>query len=46
MANTVVVSEGKFKEGIIGIPADKLYTKGAPETVLIQVFPPAKGGGV
>lgn len=46
MANTMVVSEGKFKEGIIQLPSDKLTTKGAPEAVLIQIFPPAKDGEI
>ncbi len=46
MANTMVVSEGKFKEGIIQLPSDGLRTKGAPEAILIQVFPPAKNGEV
>jgi len=46
MANTMIVSEGKFKEGIIQLPADQLRTKGAPEAILIQVFPPAKNGEV
>ena len=44
MANTMVVSKGKFKEGIIQLPADKLVTRKAPEAVLIQVFPPAASG--
>jgi len=46
MANSMVVSEGKFKEGIIQLPSDGLRTKGAPEAILIQVFPPAKNGEV
>jgi hypothetical protein len=46
MANTMVVSDGKFKEGIIKLPSDRLHTKGAPEAILIQVFPPAKNGEV
>lgn len=44
MANTMVVSKGKFKEGIIQLPADKLVTRKAPEAVLVQVFPPAANG--
>lgn len=44
MANTMMVSDGKFKEGVIQLPADKLLTKAAPEAILIQVFPPAKNG--
>jgi hypothetical protein len=46
MANTMVVSRGKFKEGIIQLPSDQLRTKGAPEAILIQVFEPAKNGEV
>lgn len=44
MANTMVVSDGKFKGGIIQLPSDRLITKAAPEAVLIQVFTPAKDG--
>jgi hypothetical protein len=44
MANTMVVSDGKFKGGIIQLPSDRLLTKAAPEAILIQVFPPVKNG--
>jgi hypothetical protein len=44
MANTMVVSKGKFKDGIIQLPSNKLVTKKAPEAVLVQVFPPAANG--
>jgi hypothetical protein len=44
MANTMVVSKGKFKEGIIQLPADRLITKKSPEAILVQVFPPAANG--
>jgi hypothetical protein len=44
MANTMVVSKGKFESGIIQLPSDRLLTKAAPEAVLIQVFPPAANG--
>lgn len=44
MAATMMVSKGKFKEGIIQLPNDRLVTKAAPEAVLVQVFPPAKNG--
>jgi hypothetical protein len=43
MANTMVVSEGKFKEGIIQLPSDRLITKSAPEAIVIQVFQPKEG---
>lgn len=41
MASSMVVSEGKFDDGIIQIPRDQLVTKSAPEAVLIQVFTPS-----
>lgn len=44
MAASMVVSKGKFNQGIIQLPKDQLVTKGAPEAVIIQVFPPAKNG--
>lgn len=44
MAATMVVSKGKFEEGVIQLPSDRLVTKAAPEAVLVQVFPPAKNG--
>lgn len=44
MAATMVVGKGKFKEGIVQLPNDRLVTKAAPEAVLVQVFPPAKNG--
>lgn len=42
MAASMVVSEGKFEDGIIQIPKDQLVTKAAPEAVLIQIFTPAE----
>lgn len=44
MANTMVVSKGKFKEGIIQLPSDKLITRKSPEAILVQVFTPAANG--
>ncbi|NIG56369.1 copper amine oxidase [Chitinophaga sp. Cy-1792] len=44
MANTMVVSEGKFKPGTIQLPADQLTTGKAPEAVLVQIFKPAANG--
>ncbi|MFT3824363.1 MAG: copper amine oxidase [Chitinophagaceae bacterium] len=44
MANTMVVSGGKFKEGIIQLPSDKLITRKSPEAILVQVFMPAGNG--
>ncbi len=44
MANTVVVSDGKYKGGVIQLPADRLITTGAPEAILIQTFQPSVTG--
>lgn len=44
MANSMVVSDGKFKGGVIQLPADRLTTKAAPEAVLVQIFPPSANG--
>ncbi len=44
MAASMVVSDGLHKGGIIQIPSDRLVTKGAPEAVVIQIFPPASDG--
>lgn len=44
MAASMVVSKGKFDSGIVQLPNDRLITKGAPEAILIQVFPPAANG--
>lgn len=44
MANTMIVSKGKFNEGVIQLPSDRLITKAAPEAILIQVFEPAANG--
>jgi len=42
MGTSMVVSKGKFKAGIVHLPVDSLITKGAPEGIVIQVFPPSK----
>ncbi|MEX6686490.1 copper amine oxidase [Danxiaibacter flavus] len=44
MANTMVVSGGKFKEGVIQLPSNTLITRKAPEAILVQVFKPAANG--
>lgn len=44
MAMSMVVSGGKFPEGIIQLPKDKLITRKAPEAVLVQVFKPSADG--
>ena len=40
MANVMKVGKGKFNEGIVQIPSDRLITTGYPEAVLIQIFLP------
>lgn len=44
MASSMVVGKGKFDKGVIQLPSNQLATKGAPEAVLIQVFPPEANG--
>ncbi|RXF72518.1 copper amine oxidase [Arcticibacter tournemirensis] len=44
MATSMIISKGKYSEGIIQLPSDRLITKGDPEAIVIQVFPPAKNG--
>lgn len=44
MAASMVVSKGKFEQGIIQLPKNELVTKGAPELVLIQLFTPEVDG--
>jgi hypothetical protein len=44
MATSMVVSKGKYKAGIIQLPADRLITTAAPEAIVVQVFPPSKNG--
>ena len=44
MANSMVVSKGKFDDGIIQLPSDKLITRAAPEAILVQVFQPSANG--
>ena len=46
MAAAMVVSKGKFAEGIVQVPSDSLRTRGKPEAVLVQVFLPEKTGEV
>ncbi|MCU7694769.1 copper amine oxidase [Haoranjiania flava] len=46
MANTIIISKGKFKEGVVQLPANELLTKAAPEAVLVQIFPPGKQGEI
>lgn len=40
MANTMVVSKGKFKEGVVQLPSEELRVRAAPDAILIQVFQP------
>lgn len=43
MANSVVVSGGKFKGGVAILPSDSLAVKKSPDAILVQVFPSKKG---
>lgn len=40
MTNVMKVSKGKFSEGFIQLPSDKLITEGYPEALLVQLFLP------
>ncbi len=40
MANTMVVSEGKFPGGIIQLPSNELRVKADPDAILVQIFKP------
>jgi hypothetical protein len=46
MANTVVVSEGKYKGGIVQLPTKTLTVGGIPNAILIQIFKPLEKGKV
>jgi hypothetical protein len=40
MVNVIKVSAGKFKEGFVQVPSDKLINTGSPDAVLLQIFVP------
>lgn len=40
MVNVIKVSTGKFKEGFVQVPSDKLINTGSPDAVLLQIFVP------
>jgi hypothetical protein len=40
MTNVMKGSKGKFSEGFIQLPSDKLITEGYPEALLVQLFLP------
>lgn len=42
MANSMVVSDGKFKGGVAILPSDALAVKKSPDAILVQVFPAKK----
>ncbi|MBD1386575.1 copper amine oxidase [Mucilaginibacter rigui] len=44
MGTSMVVSNGKYKEGIIQLPVDSLITTAAPEAIVVQVFTPSTNG--
>lgn len=46
MASALLTSEGKFPAGLVQVPSDELNVKGAPEAVVIQVFPPTEVGEI
>jgi len=46
MAATMIVSKGKFPEGIQLLPKEELITKKAPEVILVQIFEPTGDGKV
>ena len=46
MANTVVVSSGKFKGGIVKLPMKILSVGRIPNAILIQIFKPSNKGEV
>lgn len=43
MANSMVVSKGKFNAGVAVLPSDALAVKKSPDAILVQVFPAGKG---
>ncbi|OJU50458.1 MAG: hypothetical protein BGN96_08520 [Bacteroidales bacterium 45-6] len=43
MANSMVVSKGKFNAGVAVLPSDALAVKKSPDAILVQVFPAQKG---
>lgn len=42
MANAIVVSQGKFKAGVVLVPSKELTVKSPPQAALIQIFYPEK----
>jgi hypothetical protein len=40
MANTMVVSDGKFPGGVIQLPSNELRVKADPDAILVQIFKP------
>lgn len=43
MANAMVVSNGKFKEGVVLLPSDTVAVKKSPNAIFVQYFPGQKG---
>lgn len=46
MVNVIKVSKGKFNEGFVQVPSDKLFNTGNPDAVLLQVFLPERDNQV
>jgi len=46
MVNVIKVSKGRFNEGFVQVPSDKLFNTGNPDAVLLQVFLPDRDNSV
>ncbi|MCX7718579.1 MAG: hypothetical protein N2111_09305 [Candidatus Sumerlaeaceae bacterium] len=44
LAAAMIVSKGRFPAGLVQIPAEKIFMRGAPEASVIQIFPPVPKG--
>lgn len=44
LANAITVSKGLFPAGLVEVPAGDDVLRGSTDAVLLQVFPPVKGG--
>lgn len=46
MANSMIVSKGKFDSGVVKLPGNALVVKKDPDAILVQVFQPATNNGI
>lgn len=46
MANSMIVSKGKFDSGVVKLPGNTLVVKKDPDAILVQVFQPAPNNGI